>query len=121
MNPIRIVVNEMENGKLFVVATPIGNLDDTSKRSLETFKNVDLIAAEDTRNTRHLLSHFNIKAKMIALHEHNEKDVAKKLIKDIQNGSKVIVVCSAPLTMIDDKKRSLTDIILSIGLSLIHI
>ena len=102
MNPIRIVVNEMENGKLFVVATPIGNLDDTSKRSLETFKNVDLIAAEDTRNTRHLLSHFNIKAKMIALHEHNEKDVAKKLIKDIQNGSSIALVSDAGTPAIND-------------------
>jgi 16S rRNA (cytidine1402-2'-O)-methyltransferase len=92
----------MENGKLFVVATPIGNLDDTSKRSLETFKNVDLIAAEDTRNTRHLLSHFNIKAKMIALHEHNEKDVAKKLIKDIQNGSSIALVCDAGTPAIND-------------------
>lgn len=102
MNPIRIVVNEMENGKLFVVATPIGNLDDTSKRSLETFKNVDLIAAEDTRNTRHLLSHFNIKAKMIALHEHNEKDVAKILIKDIQNGSSIALVSDAGTPAIND-------------------
>ena len=102
MNPIKIVVNEMENGKLFVVATPIGNLDDTSKRSLETFKNVDLIAAEDTRNTRHLLSHFNIKAKMIALHEHNEKDVAKKLIKDIQNGNSIALVSDAGTPAIND-------------------
>ena len=75
-----IMTSKMEIGKLFIVATPIGNLDDTSKRSLKTFKDVDLIAAEDTRKTRHLLSHFNIKAKMISLHEHNEEEVAKKLI-----------------------------------------
>jgi len=96
------LVNKMENGKLFIVATPIGNLDDTSKRSLETFKNVDLIAAEDTRNTRHLLSHFNIKAKMISLHEHNEKDVAIKLIKDIQSGRSIALVSDAGTPAIND-------------------
>lgn len=97
-----IMTSKMEIGKLFIVATPIGNLDDTSKRSLKTFKDVDLIAAEDTRKTRHLLSHFNIKAKMISLHEHNEEEAAKKLIKVIQNGSSVALVSDAGTPTIND-------------------
>jgi len=92
----------MENGKLFVVATPIGNLDDTSKRSLKTLNDVDLIAAEDTRKTRHLLSHFNIKARMISLHEHNEEEAAKKLIKEIKNGNSVALVSDAGTPAIND-------------------
>ena len=60
------------SGTLFVVATPIGNLDDLTPRARQTLAAVDLIAAEDTRHTRRLLSHFGLKTPLFALHEHNE-------------------------------------------------
>ncbi len=60
-----------ENGFLYVVATPIGNLDDISQRAISTLQQVDWIAAEDTRHTGRLLSHLGINAKTLALHDHN--------------------------------------------------
>ena len=66
---------------LYVVATPIGNLQDISLRALEVLKNVDAIAAEDTRHTSHLLSHFAIQRKLIAVHEHNEQKSAQLLLE----------------------------------------
>jgi len=65
---------------LYVVATPIGNLADISLRALEVLKQVDVIAAEDTRVTSHLLKHYGIATRLFALHEHNERRAAEKLI-----------------------------------------
>ena len=74
------------SGTLFVVATPIGNLEDLTPRARQTLADVDLIAAEDTRHTRRLLSHFGIKTPLLALHDHNEKALAGKLVDDISSG-----------------------------------
>ena len=67
-------------GKLYVVATPIGNLADVSFRAIETLKQVDLIAAEDTRHVKFLLNHYGISNKVVSFHQHNEENYAKSLL-----------------------------------------
>ena len=71
---------------LYVVATPIGNLGDITVRALETLKSVTVIAAEDTRVTRGLLSHFGIGTRTIAVHEHNERNAAAGIVNLLQQG-----------------------------------
>ena len=90
------------SGTLFVVATPIGNLDDLSPRARETLEKVNLIAAEDTRRTGRLLSHLGVKTPLIALHDHNEAEVVGKLIDDILQGSAVALVSDAGTPLISD-------------------
>ena len=68
-------------GILYIVATPIGNLQDITQRALETFSQVDLIAAEDTRHSGLLLSHYGIKKPFFALHDHNEQEKAHALVE----------------------------------------
>lgn len=65
--------NSAQKGILYIVATPIGNLADISRRAVETLSSVDRVCAEDTRNTRKLLSHLGIKKPLVALHDHNER------------------------------------------------
>ena len=90
------------SGTLYVVATPIGNLQDITLRALETLKTVDAIAAEDTRHTSHLLSHFAIRKPLIAVHEHNEMKAAAQLIDRLQSGESVALVTDAGTPGISD-------------------
>ena len=85
-----------------MVATPIGNMRDITLRALDVLSSVDLIAAEDTRNTGHLLSHHNIRSKLIALHEHNERNVAAKLIRVLDAGQSVALVSDAGTPAVSD-------------------
>ena len=71
-----------ETGVLYIVATPIGNLDDISLRALQTLKAVSLIAAEDTRHSRKLLLHYGITARLFSLHDHNEQEVTAPIAED---------------------------------------
>jgi 16S rRNA (cytidine1402-2'-O)-methyltransferase len=89
-------------GTLFVVATPIGNLEDITLRALRTLREVDLIAAEDTRRTAKLLAHHNIHRPMVSLHEHNEYREAPKLIERIVAGISVALVSDAGTPGISD-------------------
>jgi 16S rRNA (cytidine1402-2'-O)-methyltransferase len=89
-------------GKLWVVATPIGNLDDLSPRAREVLASVDLIAAEDTRHSASLLRHFGIATKCVALHEHNERDVSGDLIKRMQDGATLALISDAGTPLISD-------------------
>ena len=89
-------------GTLYVVATPIGNLADISERALTTLAEVDLIAAEDTRHTGKLLSHFNIKAKTFALHDHNEKQKAQQILDWLNEGLNIALVSDAGTPLISD-------------------
>lgn len=82
-------------GVLYVVATPIGNLADASARAVETLRGVDLVACEDTRTTRTLLSHYGISVRTIALHEHNERAQAQKLIELLREGRSIALVSDA--------------------------
>ena len=89
-------------GKLFLCATPIGNLDDMTFRVLETLKSVDLIAAEDTRNSITLLNHFDIHTEMTSYHEYNKFDKAKWLIEKMLSGTNVALITDAGTPAISD-------------------
>ena len=91
----------MQRG-LYIVGTPIGNLSDMSPRAIDTLRNVDLVAAEDTRVFAKLASHFDIKTKCISHHEHNEKKVVDSIIEKIENGMAVAVVTDAGMPGVSD-------------------
>ena len=89
-------------GTLFIVATPIGNLEDTSQRALRVLREVDLIACEDTRHTHKLLNQFGIKTQTISYHEHNERGRAEELGRLLESGKSVAVVSDAGTPLISD-------------------
>ncbi len=89
-------------GTLFLVPTPIGNLGDMSHRAIETLASVDLIAAEDTRNTQKLLNHFEIKTRQISFHEYNTQERLPQLIAKLQQGINVAQVSDAGMPSISD-------------------
>ena len=89
-------------GKLYLCPTPIGNLGDISQRTLETLRAVDLIAAEDTRNTGLLLARYEIKAPLISYHQHNEKQRSQELIERMQQGAQIALVTDAGMPAISD-------------------
>lgn len=95
------------NGKLYLCATPIGNLEDISLRVLRTLKEVDLIAAEDTRHTIKLLNHFEIKTPMTSYHEFNKIDKARYLVEQMKEGVKVALVTDAGTPGISDPGEEL--------------
>lgn len=89
-------------GTLHVVATPIGNLADLSPRALETLRTVAAICAEDTRHTRQLLAHFGLERPLLALHEHNEAEVAEKLVARMVAGDSLALVSDAGTPLVSD-------------------
>lgn len=96
---------QMKNGQfgtLYIVATPIGNLDDITTRALKTFEQVDLIAAEDTRHSGLLLSHYGIKKPFFALHDHNEQQRAGLLLDKLQQGLNIALISDAGTPLISD-------------------
>ena len=95
------------HGKLYLVATPIGNLDDMTFRAIQTLKEVDWIAAEDTRNTGLLLKHFGISTKQISFHEHNAKEKIPDLISFLKAGQSIAQVSDAGLPSISDPGHDL--------------
>lgn len=95
------------NGKLYLCATPIGNLEDISLRVLRTLKDVDLVAAEDTRHTIKLLNHFEIKTPMTSYHEFNKIDKARYLVEQMKEGVKVALVTDAGTPGISDPGEEL--------------
>ena len=89
-------------GKIYLVPTPIGNLGDITLRALEVLKSVDLIAAEDTRQSLKLLNHFNIKKSLISYHKHNEQGKSEELIERVRNGENIAVISDAGTPGISD-------------------
>ncbi len=89
-------------GTLYVVATPIGNLDDLSPRAARTLASVDVVAAEDTRHSGRLLSHLGIQKRMVALHDHNEKDRTAGILTELQAGRDVALISDAGTPLISD-------------------
>ncbi|MBE6356819.1 MAG: 16S rRNA (cytidine(1402)-2'-O)-methyltransferase [Lentisphaerae bacterium] len=90
------------DGKLYLVSTPIGNLEDITLRALNILKSVDLIAAEDTRHTRQLLSHFDIHAKLESCHAFNEHSKVANLIEFVKNGNSLALVSDAGTPSVAD-------------------
>ncbi|HEV2989912.1 MAG TPA: 16S rRNA (cytidine(1402)-2'-O)-methyltransferase [Candidatus Angelobacter sp.] len=93
---------QKEKGKLYVVATPIGNLEDITYRAVRMLREVDLIACEDTRQTRKLLEHYQIQKPTISYHEHNEQERAQELITKLQEGLSIAQVSDAGMPGISD-------------------
>jgi len=89
-------------GTLYVVATPIGNLADSSPRSIEALRAADIVACEDTRTSRTLLAHHGIDARTVALHAHNEREAGGKLLRALQEGSNVALVSDAGTPGVSD-------------------
>lgn len=89
-------------GTLYIVPTPIGNLGDITLRAIETLKQVDVIAAEDTRHSGVLLQHLGVQTRMWAVHEHNERDKAQGLIEQLQSGKSIALISDAGTPLISD-------------------
>jgi len=92
----------MNQGVLYIVATPIGNRSDITQRAIDILSDVDLIAAEDTRHSRHLLQNFNIKTKLWAYHDHNEMQQTPVLIEKLQAGSNIALISDAGTPLLSD-------------------
>lgn len=99
------------SGTLYVVATPIGNLQDITLRALDVLKSVDVIAAEDTRHTSGLLSHYAIRKKMLAVHEHNEHQSAEQLLTRLRAGESVALVTDAGTPGVSDPGAVVVDLV----------
>src|SRR5665647_2769295 len=96
---------------LFIVATPIGNLQDITLRALDTLKQVDLIAAEDTRHSGKLLSHYGIKTKLIALHDYNESKCSQFICEQLKQGKSIALISDAGTPLISDPGYHLVNIV----------
>lgn len=92
----------MSEGKVFLVPTPIGNLKDMTLRGLEVLRSVDIIAAEDTRQTLKLLNHFEIKKTLISYHKHNEQAKSEEILKYVEEGKSIAIVTDAGTPGISD-------------------
>jgi 16S rRNA (cytidine1402-2'-O)-methyltransferase len=108
-------------GSLFIVATPIGNLDDISQRALQVLRAVSWVAAEDTRHSGKLLSHFNISARFISLHDHNEKQRAASLLQKLHAGEDVALISDAGTPLISDPGYSLVRLCRDAGVRIVPI
>lgn len=108
-------------GTLYLVATPIGNLEDITERAIRVLKEVDLIACEDTRHTRVLLNHYGIQTKTLSYHEHNERERAAELSELLAAGSKVAVVADAGTPGISDPGFRLANDALARGVRVVPI
>lgn len=108
-------------GVLYVVATPIGNLEDISYRAVRTLREADLIACEDTRQTRKLLDHYNIVRPTISYHEHNETERAQELVAKLEGGTTVALVSDAGMPGISDPGYRLIRLAIDRGIRVVPI
>ncbi|MGV8058684.1 MAG: 16S rRNA (cytidine(1402)-2'-O)-methyltransferase [Smithellaceae bacterium] len=116
-----MMANDDNPGILYIVATPIGNLEDITLRALRTLREVNLIAAEDTRRTRKLLSAYEISTPLISLHEHNEKEKSLVIIAKIKSGQSVAYVTDAGTPCISDPGYHLVKVVYAENIRVIPI
>ncbi|MGZ8184635.1 MAG: 16S rRNA (cytidine(1402)-2'-O)-methyltransferase [Methylobacter sp.] len=109
------------HGKLYVVATPIGNLADISFRAVDTLKHVDLIAAEDTRHVKMLLQHYGITNRLISLHQHNEDKASANLLEKLREGQSIALVSDAGTPLLSDPGMPLVKLVKDAGLDVVPI
>lgn len=113
--------NRVEGGVLYLIATPIGNLADLSPRAQKVLAEVDLVAAEDTRNTGKLLSCFGIEARMISYHEHNKRERGEELCRRLAEGAAIALVSDAGTPAISDPGADLVALCAARGIPVTHI
>ena len=112
----KLKASEAAKGRLYVVATPIGNLEDISLRALRVLKEADLVACEDTRETMKLLSHYGISKRLASYHEHNEMTRAPEIVIELEQGAKVALVSDAGTPTISDPGYRLVHLCLRHGI-----
>ncbi len=110
-----------KTGRLYILATPIGNMDDITIRALKTLQSVDLILAEDTRRTARLLSHHKIKARLVSCHEYNEASRIPLLLQQIENSLSVALVSDAGTPSVSDPGYRIVNAAIEKGISAIPI
>ncbi len=113
--------SEPENGILYLVGTPIGNLNDMSQRALNILKNVSLVACEDTRQTKKIMNKFNISNKLISFNKHNSLIKIPNLIKDLKEGKSIAIVSDAGMPGICDPGEDIAKSVRSQGIDIICI
>lgn len=104
------------NGVLYIVATPIGNLDDISLRAIATLKAVDLVAAEDTRHSKHLLDHLGIDTRLLSYHQHNEQTRSQEILAKLMAGSDIALISDAGTPLISDPGYHLVSAAQQVGI-----
>lgn len=109
------------SGVLFIIATPIGNLDDITLRAINTLRDVDLVAAEDTRHSQHLLAHLGLNKKMISLHEHNEHQRIEQMLAYLQEGKQLALISDAGTPLISDPGFPLVRAVIDQGFKVIPV
>ena len=112
---------EPENGILYIVGTPIGNLNDISQRALKILENVSLVACEDTRQTKKILNKFNISNKLISFNQHNSSIRIPNIIKDLKDGKSIAIVSDAGMPGICDPGEDIARSVRSEGIDIICI
>ena len=110
---------EQKDGTLFIVPTPIGNLEDITMRSLRTLKEVDLIAAEDTRHTKRLLNHFDIDTPLISYYREKEVERSKEILRRLQEGQNIALVSDAGTPCISDPGAVVVNLLYENGLTVV--
>lgn len=108
-------------GTLYLVATPIGNLEDITHRAIRILREVKIIACEDTRHTRKLLNHYSIQTRTVSYHDHNESDRARELLKELETGVDIAVVSDAGTPGISDPGFQLARLAIEAGIQVVPI
>jgi len=111
----------LEKGCLYIVATPIGNLDDITYRAVQVLMEVDAIAAEDTRHSKKLMQHLGVTTPLVALHEHNENALSEKIIKRLERGESLALISDAGTPLISDPGFPLVNQAHKAGLKIIPV